>query len=55
MKRKSRDELRADWIAAQNITRFQNLLKSETDESRYRILEGLLADEFQKFRRSPSL
>ena len=40
----TKEELWADWVATQNINRFQDLLKDETEEDRYRILEMLLAD-----------
>jgi hypothetical protein len=53
MEKKTKEELWAEWVATQNIGRFQDLLKHETDEGRYRILEVLLADEFEKFKKSP--
>ena len=49
----TKDELSADWVATQNIVRFQELLKRETDDGRYKILALLLANEFEKFKKSP--
>jgi hypothetical protein len=49
----AKDELWADWVATQNIVRFQELLKRETDDGRYKILALLLANEFEKFKKSP--
>ena len=54
MEKSSQEKLYADWIATQNIARFQILLKGEADESRYRILTKLIADEFGKLGRNPS-
>lgn len=54
MQLKTTEELLADWIVTQNIVRFQELLKLETDEGRYRILATLLAGEFHKVRKSPA-
>jgi hypothetical protein len=55
MTNKTEEEVMADWITTQNIARFQDMLKGETDEGRHRILEGLLKDQFRKFDRAPSL
>lgn len=54
MTNKTEEEVMADWITTQNIARFQDMLKDETDEGRHRILEGLLKDQFRKFDRAPS-
>jgi hypothetical protein len=51
MKKMTQEELRADWIATKNIAGFQELLKIETDDGRYRILSQLLADEIAKFKK----
>jgi hypothetical protein len=40
----------SDWVATQNIARFQQLLESETNEGGYKILAILLSDEFRKFK-----
>jgi hypothetical protein len=45
---KTETQLLADWVATQNIVMFQNRLKVETDDAKYRILEALLQDEFRK-------
>jgi hypothetical protein len=49
MTKMTQEKMEADWIATKNIVRFQKLLKSETDDARYRILSQLLAEEFRKF------
>jgi hypothetical protein len=46
MDHKTKEDVLADWIIDQNTTRFQELLKQETDEGRYKILANLLACEF---------
>jgi hypothetical protein len=46
MEHKTEEDFRTDWIIAQNIPRFQELLKQETEEGRCRILASLLAGEF---------
>jgi hypothetical protein len=46
MEQKTVEDLRVDWIVTQNIVRFQELLKRETNEGRYRILANLLAGAF---------
>jgi hypothetical protein len=51
---KTEEQVMADWITTQNIARFQEMLKGETDEGRHRILEGLLRDQFRKFGSPPS-
>ena len=51
MTKMTQDELRAGWIATENIVRFQDLLNGETDDGRYRVLAQLLADEFEKFKK----
>lgn len=53
MEKKTQEELWADWVATQNIARYQDLLKHEKDQRRYKLLEGLIADEHQKFNRAP--
>lgn len=52
MEKKTKDGLGAEWVATQNIGRFQEFLKAETDEGRYEILTVLLADEFEKLKKS---
>ena len=53
MGNKTKEELWAGWVTAQNIVRFQEILKGETDEGRYRILAHLLADAFDKSKKTP--
>jgi hypothetical protein len=55
MMKMPQEKLQADWVATQNIARFQELLRTETDKGRCKILERLLADEFVKFKEAPSL
>jgi hypothetical protein len=52
MAQKSLAEIRA-WIAASSMVRFQKELDAETEETRYDILAGLLADEYEKFVKEP--
>ncbi len=54
MEHKTKEDVRTDWIIAQNIPRFQELLKQETEEGRCRILANLLADEFGGTKDAPS-
>ena len=54
MEKKTKEELWAEWVTTQNIGRFQELLKAETDEGKLKILTILLADEFDKFKKSPA-
>ena len=54
MDHKTKEDLRTDWIIAQNILRFQELLKQETEEGRCRILANLLADEFGGTKDAPA-
>jgi hypothetical protein len=54
MGHKTEEQVMADWVTTQNIVRFQEMLKDETDEGRYKVLEVLLQDQFRKFDRTPS-
>ncbi len=51
---KAEEQAMADWVTTQNIARFQDMLKRETDQGRHRVLEGLLRDQFRKFGSPPS-
>lgn len=52
--KKSQEELWADWVATQNIARFLELQKQAKDERKYKLLEGLIAEEYRKLKRAPS-
>jgi hypothetical protein len=47
MPKMTEQNLQADWIATQNIARFQERLDAETDDGRIKILMSLLAREFE--------
>lgn len=40
------------WIASENIARFQDQLAKETDPNKRQVLEGLLAEERRRARNS---
>jgi len=43
-------KLPADWIGRNDFVPFQQILTRETDDSRYRILSQLLANEFSELK-----
>jgi hypothetical protein len=51
MTKMTQEQMQTDWTATKNIVRFQELLNSETDDGRYRILSQLLVEEFGKFKK----
>lgn len=51
MKDRDYTELRARWVAAQDIGRFQELLNAETDDGKYRILAQLLSYEMEQLQK----
>jgi len=53
MAKKTQEQLWDDWVAIENIVRFQELLKAETDRGEYSLLTQLLAHEFEKLKKSP--
>lgn len=53
MEKKNKQELWDEWIAVENIARFQELMKAETNEAKYNLLALLLAHEFEKLKNSP--
>jgi hypothetical protein len=44
-------ELHAKWVAAQDISRFQELLSAETEDGKYKILAQLLSHELKQLSR----
>ena len=50
MAKQTKERMWADWMSTQNIVGFQELLKSETEDRKYKLLETLLAAEFAKFK-----
>jgi hypothetical protein len=44
------EKLKSDWIATKNIVRFQDMLKTETEEGKCKILSQLLEKEFRQFK-----
>src|ERR1700733_4835873 len=48
MAKQTKERMWSDWVAIRNIVGFQELLKSETEDHKYKILATLLAAESAK-------
>jgi len=51
MAKMTTEQMQGDLSAIKNIAGFQELLNSETDDGRYKILSQLLSDEFGKLKK----
>jgi len=49
----SEAELHAKWVVSQDIGRFQQLLNTETEDGKYKLLAQLLSHELEQMKKSP--
>ena len=49
----SKADLHAKWVASQDIGRFQQLLNTETEDGKYKLLAQLLSHELEQLKNAP--
>ena len=49
----SEAELHAKWVVSQDIGRFQQLLNTETEDGKYKLLAQLLSHELEQMKKAP--